>query len=239
MTCLLALTTYGLEIAEVGGTLARHAADGDRTLASVLFSREENRPMIDAAAAELGLSEVFYLHANHGELDGAEGRPVRDRLTALVRRERPDIVLLPDPEHTIADLDPDRRPAAPLTLEALALSARDWRTDELGEACPTVPRLYYYFPTQTAVTVDITTTLPVKLAALSRLDYQAAYSEQRLRAQVDDKGWAAIQRLSGGGGLLAALETAHALHHGAGGHSGAAFAEAFRPADTVTLQRLV
>lgn len=239
MTCVLALTTYGLEIAEVGGTLARHAADGDRTLASVLFSREETRPMISAAASELGVAKVTYLHANHGELDGAEGRAVRDRLIALIRQERPDVVLLPDPEHTIADLDPDRRPAAPLTLEALALSARDWRIHELGEPCPSVPRLYYYFPAHTVVTVDITATMSQKLSALSHLAYQATYSEQRLRAKVGEDGWAAIARLAGDGGLLAALETAHALHHGAGGHSGAAFAEAFRPADTVTLTRLV
>lgn len=77
----------------------------------MLFSREDSRPSISAAAAELGVAEVTYLHASHGELDGAEGRAMRDRLVALIRRERPDIVLLPDPEHTIADLDPDRRPA--------------------------------------------------------------------------------------------------------------------------------
>lgn len=238
MTSVLALTTYGLEIAEVGGTLARHAADGDRTHASVLFSRQDSRPMISAAAAEVGIAEVTYLHATHGELDGPEGRTVRDQLVALVRRERPDIVLLPDPEHTISDLDPDRRPAAPLTLEALALSARDWRTEQLGQACPSVPRLYYYFPARTVVTVDITQTMTAKLAALGHLQYQAAYSEQRLRAQIDDDGWAAIARFAGDAGLLGALETAHALHHGAGGHSGAAFAEAFRPADTLTLPRL-
>ncbi|CAN5117717.1 hypothetical protein BH23ACT9_BH23ACT9_30710 [soil metagenome] len=238
MTSVLALTTYGFEIAEIGGTLARHAADGDTVHASVLFSREATRPSISAAAAHLGIDEVTYAHAVTGELDGTEGREVRDRLVELIRRVRPGIALLPDPEHTIADLDPDRRPAAPLTLEALALSARDWRTEELGEECPTVPRLYYYFPAHTVVTVDITTTMTAKLAALGELDYQASYSEQRLRDQIGEEGWAAIAGFAGDGGLLQALETAHALHHGAGGHSGAAFAEAFRPADTITLPKL-
>lgn len=238
MPTVIAFASYGLELAEVGGTLAAHAAAGDRVTASVLFSRKETRPPIRAAASHLGIQEVTFLHATHGEIDGNEGREVRDKMVGLIRRLRPDTALLPDPEHTIADLDPDRRPAAPLTLEAIALAARDWRTDELGPPCEAVPTLYYYFPTHSVVTVDITATMPAKLAALDELNYQAAYSEQRLRASIGEDGWAAIARLAGDGGLLAALETAHALHHGAGGHSGAAFAEAFRPGGTVTVTRL-
>jgi|GEM_PF-4694054 len=238
MPNVIVFASYGLELAEVGGTLAAHAAAGDRVTASVLFSREQTRPSIRAAASHLGVEEVTFLHAVHGEIDGNEGRAVRDQLVTLIRRHRPVIALLPDPEHTIADLDPDRRPAAPLTLEAMALAARDWRTEELGPPCDTVPTLYYYFPTHPVITVDITATMTAKLAALGELDYQAAYSEQRLRASIGADGWAAVERLAGDGGLLAALETAHALHHGAGGHSGAAFAEAFRPGGTITVSRL-
>lgn len=238
MTNVVALTSYGLEIAEIGGTLARHIRDGDRVGASVLFSRETSRPAITAAAARLGIEEVTFIHAAHGMLDGPEGREVRDRLIDFIRAEQPDIALLPDPEHSMADLDPDRRPAAPMTLEALALAARDWHEEELGPACG-VPELYYYAPGQPTCTVDITETMPAKLAALAELDYQATYSEQRMREQVGETGWDHIAAIAGKRGLLAALETAHALHHGAGGHSRAPFAEAFRHPGTITLPRLL
>lgn len=102
-------------------------------------------------------------------------------------------------------------------------------------------------PTPTCV-VDVVATWPRKLAALAALDYQATYSAQVLSARLGPEAWAQVTALAGqtadgsaagGGQLLAALETAHAVHHGAGGHSGAALAEAFRHSSVITLPRLL
>lgn len=238
MTTLIALTTYGLEIAEVGGTLAIHVAAGDTVHATVLFSRTETRPYITAAADQLGVASVEFQMASHGGLDGAEGAAVRDNLIATLRRTRPDIAIMPDPKHAMADLDPDRRPAGPLTLEALALAGRDFEVDRLGAPCE-VPELYFYAPDHPTCVVDITDGMQAKLAALAELGYQAEFSEAHLRRRLGED-YDRIEALAGaGGGLLAALETAHAVHHGAGGHSRAALAEAFRHPGTITLRRLL
>ena len=64
-----------------------------------------------------------------------------------------------------------------------------------------------------------------------------------LRERLGPDGWATVTGLAGDGdseGLrfLRSVETARALHHGAGGHGSAALAEAFRHADVITLHRL-
>lgn len=248
MTVVAALTTYGLEIAEIGGTLAAHVDAGDTVRACVLVARPENRDPVRAAARALGLDDVAFLDARHGELDGPEGRALRDRLVTFLRRTAPDTALMPDPVHALADLDPDRRPASELVLEALSLCGRDWREDELGTTCRT-PQLYYYAPAHPTCVVDVVATFPRKLAALAALDYQATYSAQVLSARLGPEAWAQVTALAGqtadgstavsGSQLLAALETAHAVHHGAGGHSGAALAEAFRHSSVITLPRLL
>lgn len=245
MPSIAALATYGLEIAEVGGTLARHAADGDAVHAAVLLSRAESRVPITEAGTHLGVADVTFLDGVHGQLDGLEGRAVRDRLVTFLRRVVPAVALMPDPEHALTDLDPDRRPAGPLVLEALSLCGRDWREDELGAACPT-PELYFYAPSHPTCVVDVTATFDRKLAALTALDYQATYSAEVLAERLGPDSWRQVNALAGTvgdddgvGGLLAALETAHAVHHGAGGHSRAALAEAFHHSGVITLPRLM
>ena len=52
---ILMLATFGLEIVEVGGTLALHAQAGDNVHAAVLLSRETSRPQIEQAAKILGV----------------------------------------------------------------------------------------------------------------------------------------------------------------------------------------
>jgi hypothetical protein len=47
---ILMLATYGLEIVEVGGTLALHAQGGDAVHAAVVLSRPQTRPQIEQAA---------------------------------------------------------------------------------------------------------------------------------------------------------------------------------------------
>ena len=54
MTTVLMLASFGLEIVECGGALARHIAAGDRVYAAVTLCRPESRPQVQAAACTLG-----------------------------------------------------------------------------------------------------------------------------------------------------------------------------------------
>lgn len=232
------VASYGLELVEIGGTLARHVDDGDDVRAAVFLARPEARDAVGEAAKRLGLADVTFLDGVIGEVDG--DRRLRDRLVAWLRAAEPDLCLMPDPDHAQSDLDPERRHLSTLALESMALAGRDWREDELGP-CAAVDNLYYFACSRPTCVVDVTATFERKLHALDALSYQADYSAAVLRERLGSAGWAAaVGTGPEGDGLrfLRAVETAHALHHGAGGHGRAALAEAFRHADVITLDRL-
>lgn len=94
---LLMLATYGLEIVECGGTLAKHARAGDRAYASVTLARPEYREQIRRAATILGITDVRFLEFSYGEV--SPDVPSKAKLVALVRELRPDMVITQDPEH--------------------------------------------------------------------------------------------------------------------------------------------
>lgn len=87
---LLVLATYGLEIVEVGGTVARHVRAGGRVHATVTLARPEARDAVARAAGMLGTSVEF--------LDFTLGAVTPDveskrRLVRVVRQVRPDVVI--------------------------------------------------------------------------------------------------------------------------------------------------
>src|SRR5512141_1088121 len=97
------LATFGLEIVEVGGTLALHAQAGDQVHAAVLLSRPESRPQVQRAAELLGVRSTQFLGFDYGafELDVDS----KLKLVRLFREVRPDILITQDPEHSYHDLD--------------------------------------------------------------------------------------------------------------------------------------
>ena len=150
---VLLLATFGLEIVEAGGALALNAARGGRSEVAVLLARPESRPQIERAAAILSTG-VRFLDGKYGEIEPSVD--LKRRIVTVVREVRPDIVITQDPEHSFADLDPDRRPAMILYLEALALAGRDWMVAECGGHAPHAVRtLYYLRPRQPNFVVNV------------------------------------------------------------------------------------
>ena len=117
---VLMLATFGLEVIEVGGTLALHAQAGDSVHVAVLQTREKTHPQIEQAARMLGAKSVFFFDVRYGnvEVDLA----FKMRLVRLFREIKPDILITQDPEHSAHDLDPDRRLAMLIYLEAVAIA---------------------------------------------------------------------------------------------------------------------
>ncbi len=242
---LLVLATYGLEIVEVGGTIARHVQAGGRAHAAVTLSRPESRPQVERAARILGATVQF--------MDFAMGHVTPDveskkRFVRLLREVRPDVVITQDPEHSFHDLDPDRRQAMILYLEAMALAGRDFAPEQLADL-PRVPlpTIYYMTPERPNCVVDITDVAATKERALAELRSQHAFSAQMMRGRLSAE---ALARIAGeetsasdetlGYALHRQTDRASHLYHGLMSHSAtAALAEPFRREGLFTLPHLV
>jgi len=110
-----------------GGTLRRHALDGDEILAVFLTSGEAGghgdadhgetrRREAQRAAAILGIATLEFWGQPDGRL--RVSRSLAERLTALIDSSRPALVYAPQPQ----DDHPDHRAAARLVRRAIASS---------------------------------------------------------------------------------------------------------------------
>jgi LmbE family N-acetylglucosaminyl deacetylase len=147
-----------------------------------------------AAAKIVGYEEVTFLHRPDGALEN--DLPLREQLVRLIRAFRPDAVLTMDPtvlfhpsgyiQHT------DHRAAGMSAIDAVYPAARNPMAfpnlAREGLAAHTVSRLYLFWSDQPNATVDVSTTLDVKLAALRAHESQL-HEPEELEARIRE--WAA------------------------------------------------
>ena len=242
---ILMLATFGIELVEVGGTLALHAQAGDHVHAAVLLSRPEYRAEVQQAANVLGIESVRFLDFNYGEV--MPDPPSKVRLVRLLREVRPEIVITQDPEHVTHDLDPDRRLAMLLYLESLAVAGRDWRIEECGGLAPTpIPAIYYMWAERPNCVVDIGATFQLKARALAGMPRQLVFIARAMKARMGDPVLRAVvtnyaadtDDAALGLALHQEIDKANAMYHGILSHSGAGLAEAFRHEGPLLLSRL-
>ena len=186
MSNILMLASFGLEIVECGGALAKALKAGDNVYAAVLMCRPETQQQIRDAARVLGIGDVEFLGVRNGEV--VVTPEAKEPIVELVRRTKPDVIVMQDPEHAQHDLDPDRRMIALLYAESLAVAGREWRIDECGGHRPhPVPTIYYMTPSHPNCVVEISDTFAVKQKALEALSFQMTFSAESIkqRANVD------------------------------------------------------
>lgn len=246
MTNVLMLASFGLEIVECGGALAKALRAGDNVRAAVLMSRPESEPQIRKAAHILGINEVEFLGVKNGEV--VVTPEAKEPIVELVRRTKPDVMIMQDPEHAQHDLDPDRRMIALLYAESLAVSSRDWRIDECGGHPPhPVPTIYYMTPSNPNCVVEISETFAIKQQALEALSYQMSFSAESVKQRANPDvishivdNWDAVKgdNIALGLELHRQFDRALALYHGLAGHSGAVLGEAYRREGEFVLERL-
>ena len=244
MSHVLMMASYGLEIVECGGAIARALAAGDTVGAAVLMCREDSKEQVERAAAILGVAHVEFLDVPFGEVAFHGDHKVK--VVELIRRTRPDVMIMQDPEHAQHDLDPDRRVIAMLYAEAMAVAGRDWRLEECGGHDPhPVPTIYYMTPERPNCVVEMGETLPLKLQALEELSSQNSFSAEHwlehmtpevLRQVVPAWTDGDVETLGRVG--QRALFTALALSNGLASHSGAALGEPYRREGTFVIDRL-
>jgi len=238
------IATYGMEIVECGGALAKNVQAGGQSHAVVVLAGEKSRPFILKASEVLGVKTQF-LDMKSGEV----GPDVESKLklVKVIREVRPDIVICQEPEHSFEDLDPDRRQAMILYLEALALASRDWELDKTPGLQPhPIPTIYYMTPHHPNCIVNVAPVWHLKEKAMAELKTQMAFSAQVLRGRVGDQ---AIQALLGEGvtweddvdlgiKLHRQMDRAFHIYHGLLTHGNYALAEPYRRADMFHLELL-
>lgn len=243
MPTILALATFGLEIVECGGALTLNGDHGGRSEAAVLLARAESRPQITRAGEALNVP-VRFLDGTYGEVEPSV--EMKCRIISVVRELRPDIVITQDPEHSFQDLDPDRRPAMILYLEALALAGRDWKVPECGGHPPHVVRtIYYMTPHHPNCVVDVAPAWERKERALDALGGQLAFSGLMYRKQFGDGLAAIVPDHAGlddaalGRRLHREIDRAFHLYYGPPSHGRFMLAEPYRRDGAFQLERLI
>lgn len=243
---LLLFATYGLEITECGGTLAKHALAGWDVHAAVLLARPESKPYILRASEVIGVRTRF--------MDFEPGNVCPDKASKLalirvIREVRPEIVIVQDPEHSFTDLDPDRRQAIILYLEALSLAGRDYAEQECGGLEPhAVSSIYYMTPERPDCVVEIAETFEIKERALAELGYQLEYTAQVYKRRLPEPllrtlfpGFDGLKDddFALGAAMHREMDKGLALAHGLAGNSGAVLGEAYRKEGGFRLDYLI
>jgi LmbE family N-acetylglucosaminyl deacetylase len=176
----------------VAGTLAKWARNGCRVIPVIVTSGDagsndpskgaDYKPELSklreaeqsAACAALGLAGTVYLRYPDGELEATLS--LRRDLTRLIRRHRPEAVVIGDPQAVFYGNGyinhPDHRAAAQAALYAAFPSAGTRlifpELLEEGLEPHNVKRVYIHGPEKPDTWVDITETLDVKIAALKK-----------------------------------------------------------------------
>ena len=151
---------------DAGSNDPAHAAAYKPTLASI---REKEQT---AANTVIGIKETVFMHQSDGELEPTVA--LRKEVTKLIRRYKPDVVVIGDPQAVFYGNGyinhPDHRAAAQLGLYAAFPSAgsRLLFADLLDEGFEphNVKRVYIHGSEKPDTWVDITETIDVKVAAL-------------------------------------------------------------------------
>lgn len=245
MPHVLMMASYGLEIVECGGAIAGALAGGDTVNAAVLMCREDSKAQVERAAAVLGVDQVEFLDVPFGEVSFHGEHKVK--IVELIRRTKPDVMIMQDPEHAQHDLDPDRRVIAMLYAEAMAVAGRDWRLEECGGHDPhPVPTIYYMTPESPNCVVELADALPLKLKALGELSAQNSFSAEHwlglTTADVLEQvvpAWTDGDLETLGREGQKAFFTALALSSGLASHSGAVLGEPYRREGTFVMERLI
>ncbi len=242
---VLILASFMMEIVECGGALYKNARAGGQSHAAVLLCRDQARESTEKAAGILATSVQF--------LDFQQGHVMPDveaktKLVEVIRRFRPEICIMQDPEHSFADLDPDRRLAMILYLESLALASRDFAKDEMPNLppCP-IPTIYYMTPERPNCVLNVADVWEIKEKAMNTLESQQAFTARSMRDRLPESAlrslagpdYSQLEDLDLGRRLHGVLDKSFHIYHGHHSHARLAMAEPYRREGPFQLEQLM
>jgi len=233
-----------------GGTLAKMAADGAEVTILIATTGDKGSFELDAsrlaevrrmealrAAGILRIREVAFLGYPDGELDQLPPGCLREQFVRAIRERQPDVLFAFDPFAPFED-HPDHRAAACAALEGVSFSPYPlYYPEHLDEGLKPHRVAEKYFFAKNSVHankgVDISETLPTKIAALLEHRSQIAFLFEDWRQQLELLGADIAATLpSGAAGEAGAADgMAHLIRERAradGAAVGLEFAELFR-----------
>ena len=242
---ILLLGVYGMEMVECGGVLHKNAMEGGVSHASILFAGPRMREGLAKAAEHLHCS-VEYLGMDTGSISASEEEKIA--VIKVIRSFKPDIIITQDPEHCISDLDPGRRPAMTLLLEAMALAGRDYARDKMPELKPHRHfSVYYMTPEHPNCLVDIADSWQAKCDAMDVLESQLEFIAELAEGRPEEKQYAQLipgfdqmeTRLERGRAIKRLMDQAYHLFYGSTGHNHVLLSENYRKDGMFVLEQLI
>lgn len=241
---ILLLGVYGMEMVECGGVLSKNVEAGGVSHASILFAGPQMREGLEKAADVLKCS-IEYLDMNAAEISASLEE--KCKVIEVIRRFRPDIIITQDTEHCISDLDPGRRPAMTLILEAMALAGRDYTNEKMENLAPhRAFSVYYMTPERPNCLVDIADVWEEKCRAMNTLDSQLSFIAELSEGTREEKQYCKLipgfdkmeTRLERGKAIKGLMDQAYHLYHGATGHNHVLLSESYRKEGLFILDNL-
>lgn len=242
---ILLLGVYGMEMVECGGVLHKNAVAGGVSHASILFAGPKMREGLDKAAPLLNTT-IEYLGMDTGSISASEEEKIK--VIKVIREFKPDIIITQDPEHCVSDLDPGRRPAMTLLLEAMALAGRDYARDRLSGLQPHRHfSIYYMTPEHPNCLVDIASSWDAKCAAMDVLESQLEFIAELAEGTEEEKQYAQLipgfdqmeTRLERGRAIKRLMDQAYHLFYGATGHNHVLLSENYRKDGMFVFEQLI
>lgn len=113
-------------------------------------------------------AELIWFRYPDGELDFAPLLEIRKKLTAIIRRRRPDVIFAPDPGATYFRYHyRDHRSAALVSADAIGAAMWPLEYPETGRAYR-VLEVYYFYTAEPTLKLDMSEVYETKLAALAQ-----------------------------------------------------------------------
>lgn len=240
---ILLLGVYGMEMVECGGVLCKNAKAGGVSHASILFAGSRMREALVPSAKALGCT-VEYLDMAVTTISASVEE--KKKVIKVIRTFKPDIIITQDPEHCVGDLDPGRRPAMILLLEAMALAGRAvWLDEEAGLELHRGFNVYYMTPEHPNCLVDILDVWDEKCKAMNVLESQLEFigelndtPEERAMWGKFIPGADSMNRLEYGTAIKRIMDSAYHMYYGSTGHNKVLLSENYRKESLFVLDEL-
>lgn len=242
---ILLLGVYGMEMVECGGVLHKNAVSGGISHASILFAGPKMQEGLKKASEILQCS-VEYLGMDVGTISVSLEEKIK--VIRVIRSFRPDIIITQDPEHCITDLDPGRRPAMTLLLEAMALAGREVAREVMPDLEPHRGfTVYYMTPEHPNCLVDIADSWQAKCAAMDSLESQLEFIAELAEGTTVEQQYAMLipgfdqiqTRLERGRAMKRLMDEAYHLYFGSTGHNKVFLSENYRKDGMFVLDQLM
>jgi len=248
---ILFLALYGCEVPwSSGGAIAKATRAGGEAHALVFLHGDDDPPEAEQqdllACKIIGVKTVRHLRIPYLGLKA--DRPTILEAVRTIRETKPDIIITQDPEHSVADHDPDRRAFTNVVMEALSVCYRNFAVKECGGFEPHAWKsLYYWWAHDPNVLIDISDVFDIKMKAMETLKWQLVHtggyfrrrSEAHLRSFLPNYDKIKDDDIKFGLEMQRHVDLTLALYGGFYLHAGALLSEPYRKEGPVVLDYLV